>query len=177
MQRFWPASIVPVAYPCALFHRQFLYKKVPILQHAYFIAVGSYMGYFNYGRSFVGIIRKLVLIAIIWIFASGWEVIHAYICIVVQYALIVLLRANLASVVFSFTFQMTYLIGYYCVTESAIYDIKWTIPHCVLTLRLIGQAFDIHDGTKDAVSTLSSFCFQHKRVSRRNANWRMNFIL
>jgi hypothetical protein len=37
-------------------------------------------------------------------------------------------------------------------TESEKYDIKWTIPHCVLTLRLIGQAFDAYDGQKKEVS-------------------------
>lgn len=39
-------------------------------------------------------------------------------------------------------------------TETEKYDIKWTIPHCVLTLRLIGQAFDIFDGTKPDVRFL-----------------------
>src|SRR5687768_13595042 len=83
---------------------------------------------------------------------SGWAVLHAYVCIVIQYLVIALFRAHVGSVIFSFVFQMSYLIGAYIVTETAIYDIKWTIPHCVLSLRLIGQAFDSHDGTKDAVN-------------------------
>lgn len=41
---------------------------------------------------------------------------------------------------------MSYLlIGYYY-TGTETYDIKWTMPHCVLVLRLIGLAFDISDG-------------------------------
>lgn len=36
-------------------------------------------------------------------------------------------------------------IGYYT-TGTNDYDIKWTMPHCVLVLRLIGLAFDISDG-------------------------------
>lgn len=41
---------------------------------------------------------------------------------------------------------MSYLlIGYY-LTESNEYDILWTMPHCVLVLRLIGFGFDFADG-------------------------------
>lgn len=48
----------------------------------------------------------------------------------------------------NFVFHMMYLlIGYYY-TESNEYDILWTMPHCVLTLRMIGLAFDISDGKK-----------------------------
>ncbi|CAH2006618.1 unnamed protein product [Acanthoscelides obtectus] len=37
------------------------------------------------------------------------------------------------------------LIGYlYCSTDS--YDINWTMPQCILVLRLIGVAFDYYDG-------------------------------
>jgi len=118
---------VLMSYPFAMFHRMFLYKKSPLLQHLYFIMAGSYMGYFNYGS----------------------QLMHAYICIVVQYLVIYVNKGKLFSVIFSFLFQMGYLLGEYYVMETAVYDIKWTIPHCVLTLRLIGQAFDIFDGTKN----------------------------
>lgn len=40
------------------------------------------------------------------------------------------------------------LIGYYK-TATETYDITWTMPHCVLTLKLIGLAFDIADGQRD----------------------------
>lgn len=30
-------------------------------------------------------------------------------------------------------------------TETDLYDIKWTTPHCVLVLRLIGLTFDVCD--------------------------------
>ncbi|KAL5275046.1 LPCAT3 family protein [Megaselia abdita] len=46
----------------------------------------------------------------------------------------------------NFIFNMSYLlIGYY-LTESNEYDILWTMPHCVLVLRLIGFGFDVADG-------------------------------
>ena len=33
-------------------------------------------------------------------------------------------------------------------TATEGYDICWTMPGCVMTLRLIGLAFDRHDGNK-----------------------------
>lgn len=43
---------------------------------------------------------------------------------------------------------MTYLMYGYYKTSTETYDITWTMPHCVLTLRLIGLAFDISDGQR-----------------------------
>lgn len=43
---------------------------------------------------------------------------------------------------------MTYLLVGYIQTESEEYDITWTMPHCVLTLKLIALAFDLWDGQK-----------------------------
>lgn len=73
---------------------------------------------------------------------------HAYICILVHYVVICIGRGTLVTTVFLFVFQMIYLLGQYYLTETAMYDIKWTIPQCVLTLRLIGQAIDIFDGVQ-----------------------------
>lgn len=47
---------------------------------------------------------------------------------------------------------MGYLMTGYYLTSTENYDIKWTMPHCVLTLRLIGLAFDLSDGTQPEVS-------------------------
>lgn len=43
--------------------------------------------------------------------------------------------------------------GYY-MTGTDTYDIKWSMPHCVLTLRLIALTYDVYDGRKDPVRTL-----------------------
>jgi lysophospholipid acyltransferase 5 len=37
-------------------------------------------------------------------------------------------------------------------TGTETYDIKWSMPQCVLTLRLIGLAVDLFDGKKLDVS-------------------------
>jgi lysophospholipid acyltransferase 5 len=46
--------------------------------------------------------------------------------------------------------------GYY-MTGTETYDIKWSMPQCVLTLRLIGLAFDLFDGKKMEVSFIAVF--------------------
>ncbi|KAF8769891.1 Lysophospholipid acyltransferase 5 like protein [Argiope bruennichi] len=43
---------------------------------------------------------------------------------------------------------MGYLIYGYYITGTDEYDIKWSMPQCVLTLRLIGLAYDVFDGQK-----------------------------
>ena len=49
------------------------------------------------------------------------------------------LNPNLTS---SILFQMAYLCTGYLFTQSTGYDITWTMPQCVLCLRLIGLAVD-----------------------------------
>ena len=43
-----------------------------------------------------------------------------------------------------------YLLGY-VVSETDEYDVVWTMPHCVLVMRLIGLAFDVYDGAQPMV--------------------------
>lgn len=45
------------------------------------------------------------------------------------------------------TWDVFFYLGYYR-TGTDTYDIKWSMPHCVLTLRLIGLTFDFYDGKK-----------------------------
>ncbi|XP_076318423.1 lysophospholipid acyltransferase 5-like isoform X2 [Tachypleus tridentatus] len=108
-----------VGYPLAIVHRKFLFHKSPSLQHIFFLLCGLTLGYFNYGL----------------------EVLHSVICVLILYLNLLFIGGTVLSVIFSISFFMGYLlIGYYY-TGTQDYDIKWTIPHCVLTLRLIGKAF------------------------------------
>ncbi|MEE6513739.1 hypothetical protein FKM82_021530 [Ascaphus truei] len=61
---------------------------------------------------------------------------------------------TVTAVLTSFCFQMMYLLSGYYITATDDYDIKWTMPHCVLTLKLVGLTFDYYDGGK-AESSLS----------------------
>lgn len=60
-----------------------------------------------------------------------------------------LLDGNAMSVIISFTFCSAYLLWGYYVTLSEEYAFEWTIPQCVLTLRLIAVSFDVYDGKRD----------------------------
>ncbi|XP_063220404.1 lysophospholipid acyltransferase 5 [Bacillus rossius redtenbacheri] len=117
-------------YPLALLHRYSLYGKSPILQHILFILSGLSVGYFNY----------------------GWEVVHSMASVVVVYAVLLTIGGTVLSVAIVFIFSMSYLLTGYYLTGTETYDIKWSMAQCVLTLRLIGLAFDVYDGTKSADS-------------------------
>merc|ERR1712013_878777 len=53
---------------------------------------------------------------------------------------------------------MTYLMAGYWYMAGETYDISWTMPQCVLCLRLIGLTWDVYDGTrqKDSPDSLST---------------------
>lgn len=124
---------VLAGYLLALLHRQFLYGKEPFIQHMYFILCGISLGYFNYGSA----------------------VIHSAICIVSTYALLLFVGGTALSVGISFVFLMLYLLLAYYSTGTEDYDITWSMPHCVLTLRLLGLTMDVYDGKKK-VETLTA---------------------
>ena len=48
-------------------------------------------------------------------------------------------------------FNFGYLLyGYYLNQQDWKYSVTWTMPQCVLTLRLIAFTFDVYDGTLKA---------------------------
>ncbi|KAG8130204.1 putative Lysophospholipid acyltransferase 5-like protein [Naja naja] len=58
---------------------------------------------------------------------------------------------SLAYFNFANVFQ-TYLMAGYYFTATEHYDIKWTMPHCVLTLKMIGLVIDYYEGRKEEES-------------------------
>ncbi|KAK6638461.1 hypothetical protein RUM43_006728 [Polyplax serrata] len=113
-----------LGYPIAFFHRKYLYGKAPNLQHIYFIVCGLGLCYFNY----------------------GWDTLHSVAAVSITYGVLKVLGGNLTSLLIVFTYTMLHLLIGYWATATATYDIKWTMPQCVLTLRLIGLAFNVYDG-------------------------------
>lgn len=113
-------------YPLSIIHRKFFYGKPAHIQHLYFIVTGLGIGYLNYGT----------------------EILHAVFAVVFSYLTMVVFRGNEICVAITFFFNMIYLlIGYYY-SSTLNYDINWTMPQCVLVLRLIGTAFDYYDGNQ-----------------------------
>ncbi|XP_043935633.1 lysophospholipid acyltransferase 5 [Protopterus annectens] len=116
-----------LGYPFALLYRYILFDQSPSAIHIYHTVIGLWIAYFNFGG----------------------QLYHSLLCVVVQFLVIRLMGKTVTAVLTSFIFQMGYLLGGYYCTATEQYDIKWTMPHCVLTLKLVGLAFDYYDGGKD----------------------------
>lgn len=114
-------------YPLFLFHRQFLRKCSPTVQHAFFAISGMAIAYWSIGLE---------------------SLMHSSICIGVTWATINVFKGSPSSTAFMYIFHMGYLLTGYYFKETTGYDINWTMPGCVLCLRMIGLAVDVHDGTK-----------------------------
>nr|XP_015193348.1 PREDICTED: lysophospholipid acyltransferase 5 [Lepisosteus oculatus] len=74
---------------------------------------------------------------------SGSQLFHSVACVLVQFLMLRLMGRTVTGMVSSFLFQMMYLLLGYYYTATDQYDIKWTMPHCVLTLKLVGKSFEI----------------------------------
>ncbi|TDG44010.1 hypothetical protein AWZ03_009559 [Drosophila navojoa] len=121
-------------YPIAAIYRKLIVDlENKALHHLFFAFCGLSLCYFNYGK----------------------DTYHSLLAISVTFVLVHLLRgAPHVMLGVNFVFHMGYLLLGYYFTASNEYDILWTMPHCILTLRMIGFGFDVADGLKP-VSNLS----------------------
>eukprot|EP01135_Chromosphaera_perkinsii_P004648 Nk52_evm41s292 gene=Nk52_evmTU41s292 len=112
--------------PLALIYRYALSSnQVPnVIKHLYFTITGSLILFFCY--------RK--------------DILHFYASVLISYLFMWILGPTKLSVGVVFSFIMSYLLIGYVYTATADYDINWTTSHCVLTLRVIGFAWDYYDG-------------------------------
>ena len=111
-------------YPISLIYQTFLIKSNVHLKCLYFILTGLSIAYFNYGNN----------------------TIHLIITILVVYGTLKLKSESSVVNAFNFVFTTAYLLAGYFATQTASYGFHWTIPHCVLTLRLIAISFNLLDG-------------------------------
>ena len=104
-------------------------KRSPFeTQNVYFIITGMFISYWTFGIQCVG---------------------HHLTCILVNYVVLKLFGGSLYTASFLFLFQFGYLcVGYLMNNMTAEYALNWTMPHCVLCLKLIGLAIDVYDGSK-----------------------------
>ncbi|XP_031432195.1 lysophospholipid acyltransferase 5 isoform X2 [Clupea harengus] len=116
-----------LGYPFAVIYRRYLFNQSPWIIHLYHASTGLALAAFNFGS----------------------QVCHSALCIVIQFLMLRLMGRTVTAVLSSFVFQMTYLLLGYYFTATEEYDIKWTMPHCVLSLKLIGLSFDYYDGGKE----------------------------
>ncbi|KAI8342399.1 MBOAT, membrane-bound O-acyltransferase family-domain-containing protein [Chlamydoabsidia padenii] len=80
-------------------------------------------------------------------FFNGWAVYHSLLTVAVSYGLCYLFKSQRTLAVAGvWIFNAAYLlIGYY-VMAAEEYDISWTMPQCILCLRLMGFSMDFMDG-------------------------------
>ncbi|XP_017107728.2 lysophospholipid acyltransferase 5 [Drosophila bipectinata] len=119
-------------YPIAAFYLKFLTSiNDKVVHHMFFASCGAGLCYFNYGN----------------------DTYHSILGIMTTYFLALFLRkATTIFLTINFIFHMTYLLLGYYYTASNEYDILWTMPHCILVLRMIGFGFDLTDGLKSEES-------------------------
>uniref|UniRef100_A0AAQ5XD76 Lysophospholipid acyltransferase 5 n=1 Tax=Amphiprion ocellaris TaxID=80972 RepID=A0AAQ5XD76_AMPOC len=117
----------PAGYPCALLYRRLLFHQPATVIHLFHSFSGLALAAFNFGS----------------------QLYHSVVCVLVQFLMLRLMGRTVTAVLSSFTFQMIYLLAGYYYTATEEYDIKWTMPHCVLMLKLVGLSFDYYDGGKE----------------------------
>jgi lysophospholipid acyltransferase 5 len=113
-------------YPLAAIYRSFVYKERAVIQYYFFIVCGMLLHFFN----------------------SGFAICHTLTSIVICWAITSFLPGTQLSVVLAHTCFLGHLLIGYWFAESAKYDIAWTTPFSVLTLRFIGLVMDVYDGQK-----------------------------
>lgn len=117
-----------MCYPLAIVYQNYIRKigNDQNIRHMFFILMGLDMAYYNFGLTlYHNLIPPLVL-----------------------YFTNILLGPGPINCFITFFFNMIYLIAGYIYTESENYDITWTMPQCVSTLKLIALSYDIWDGMK-----------------------------
>lgn len=116
-------------YPLLLFYRRHLAHRETNLQHLYFFLSGLLLGH--------------------WVVGEG--VTHNLYTIGATYLVLQLWGGSALSVGLSFLINLSYLLaGYWYNGEE--YDVSWTMPQCVLCLRLIGLSWDVYDGERQRKS-------------------------
>jgi lysophospholipid acyltransferase 5 len=127
------------AYLIALVYRITLLRPLktvwaPFIRNLYVVVSGLSISYFFNGSD---IKHSLITTFVTWLLCYFGDIIG---------------NRKLACTL-SFVFNFGYLLVGYFVTATDEYDIDWTMPQCVLCLRLIGFSMDFMDGAKSLKSS------------------------
>ncbi len=120
-----------MAYPLTLVYRRLLLRSSDAAQHAYFSATGLALAWFSIGED---------------------AVVHAVATCAANHVLLRLWGGSPRAAAASVCLNLGYLLaGYYFVDRgSPDADYSWTMPQCVLCLKMIGLAFDMWDGNRSS---------------------------
>eukprot|EP00096_Caligus_rogercresseyi_P011555 TRINITY_DN4564_c0_g1_i1.p1 TRINITY_DN4564_c0_g1~~TRINITY_DN4564_c0_g1_i1.p1 ORF type:complete len:465 (-),score=102.20 TRINITY_DN4564_c0_g1_i1:281-1675(-) len=131
-----------LAYPMMLVYRSYFSKSSPNVQHLYLTSISLLIAGWSFGL---------------------WTLFHSVACIMISYGVLFVFGPTFRASSFIFGFNMTYLLTGYFANNTESYDLSWTMPHCVLCLRLSAVAIDLYDGTKKEES-LSEEQKKHRLV-------------
>lgn len=118
-----------LGYPLVYFYRKHLAHRETNLQHLYFFLTGLLLGH--------------------WVVGEG--VTHNLYTIGATYLVLQLCGGSSLSVGLSFAINLSYLLAGYWY-NGLEYDVSWTMPQCVLCLRLIGLTWDVYDGQRQKLN-------------------------
>ncbi|ORZ15144.1 MBOAT, membrane-bound O-acyltransferase family-domain-containing protein [Absidia repens] len=81
---------------------------------------------------------------------SGWNMYHGLVTLIVSYGLCLAFQKKREMAVATvWIFNTAYLLTGYYTMASNDYDISWTMPQCIICLRLMGFSMDFMDGKVD----------------------------
>nr|XP_018895702.1 PREDICTED: lysophospholipid acyltransferase 5 [Bemisia tabaci]XP_018895703.1 PREDICTED: lysophospholipid acyltransferase 5 [Bemisia tabaci] len=126
---------VLLGYPLAFVYQKYIKGRSQNEQSLYFFLTGLYLGYYNY----------------------GFDIIHCLVNVLFTYGVMLFVGPTRTSVALVFISTMVYLLyGYILNTTTDGYDFTFTMPLCVLVLRLIGLVFNYYDGNRRDQEKLSN---------------------
>jgi len=111
-------------YPFAIFYRFFLPQKWYTVKHIFSALSGLWLAFFCY---------------------TG-DVIHSFLSIIITWLILAIIPNRTISLAIAGIGNFSHLLISYWFTASESYDINFTTAQSVLTLRLIGFAWDYYDG-------------------------------
>lgn len=103
-----------------------------------------------------------------WVVGDG--VTHSLYTILFTYLVLLCLGGSIAAVSVTFVLNMTYLLAGYWYMALEEYDISWTMPQCVLCLRLIALSWDLYDGERQRINPASLSKDQQKTALSSSPN-------
>nr|CAD2182815.1 unnamed protein product [Meloidogyne enterolobii] len=111
-------------YPLAIIYRTFIYKLPERFQHVFFVVTG----------------------VLLYLFFCGVAIIHTLFSIIIAYLIVNLIPGTALSVAAAHIFFLGHLLIGIWFVESSTYDITWTTPFCILTLKMTALVMDVYDG-------------------------------
>uniref|UniRef100_A0A1I8BKA9 Lysophospholipid acyltransferase 5 n=1 Tax=Meloidogyne hapla TaxID=6305 RepID=A0A1I8BKA9_MELHA len=118
-------------YPLAIIYRTFIYKLPERLQHWFFVVTG----------------------VLLYLFFCGLAIFHTIFSIIIAYLIVNFIPGTPLSVAAAHIFFLGHLLIGIWFVESSTYDITWTTPFCIVTLRMTALVMDVYDGHQKNIKT------------------------